>query len=136
MKRKISSTQKDFVAKRASYRCEYCRLPALDAIIQFHIEHIKSIKHGGSNDLDNLAYSCPDCNFYKGTDLGTYLNENEIFIRFFNPRVDHWLDHFKILDGVLYSNTEIAEATIQIFQMNKTDRVELRRMLAENEFLP
>ena len=136
MKRKISDEAKRMVAKRAGYRCEYCRLPERDSLLKFHVEHIRSSKHGGSDDTENLAYSCPDCNCYKGTDLGTYLDENETFTRFFNPRKDKWPDHFKVLEGVLYAQTDVGEATIRIFQINSLDRVEIRQLLSDEDLYP
>lgn len=136
MKRKISDEVKQMVAKRAGYRCEYCRLPERDALLKFHVEHIRSSKHSGSDDAENLAYSCPDCNCYKGTDLGTYLDEEEIFTRFFNPRKDKWFDHFKTIEGVLYPQTDVGEATIRIFQMNNLDRVEIRQLFHDENLYP
>jgi hypothetical protein len=136
MKRKISDELKGMVAKRAGYRCEYCRLPERDSLLKFHVEHIRSSKHSGSGDFENLAYSCPDCNHYKGTDLGTYLDEDEIFTRFFNPRKDKWFDHFKALEGVLYAQNDVGEATIRIFQINNPDRVEIRQLFSDEDLYP
>ena len=49
-------------ALRAGFKCEYCLLPDTVSFYNFHIDHIKSIKHGGLSHIDNLAYCCPDCN--------------------------------------------------------------------------
>ncbi len=68
--------------------------------------------------------------------MGTYLDETETFVRFFNPRKDRWPDHFDVLDGVIYPKTEIGKATVKIFQINKPDRVEIRQMLSEDGFYP
>jgi 5-methylcytosine-specific restriction endonuclease McrA len=35
------------------------------------IEHIIAEKHGGATQEANLALTCPDCNRFKGTDLGS-----------------------------------------------------------------
>lgn len=129
MQRRISNELRQRVAKRAANRCEYCGLPEFDSLIRFHIEHIISIKHGGSNNLENLAYSCPDCNFYKGTNIGTYLTGGKHFTRFFDPRHDKWSDHFELVEGVTNAKTEIEAVTIRILQMNKPDRIETRKML-------
>ena len=136
MKRKISDELKQMVAKRAGYRCEYCRLPERDSLLKFHVEHIRSSKHSGTDNFENLAYSCPDYNYYKGTDLGTYLDENEVFTRFYNPRKDEWFEHFKVVEGVLYPKTDEGEATIRIFQINKPDRIDIRQLLVEDELYP
>jgi hypothetical protein len=46
------------VAAWASYVCEYCRLHEADDGFSFHVEHIVARKHGGTDDLDNLAFAC------------------------------------------------------------------------------
>jgi hypothetical protein len=59
-----------FVRERAGYRCEYCRLREEDQVLQpFHVEHVIPRRHDGTDDPDNLCYSCAFCNWYKGTNL-------------------------------------------------------------------
>jgi 5-methylcytosine-specific restriction endonuclease McrA len=60
------------VAHRAAFRCEYCGIPDLGFALPFQVDHIRALKHNGTTILQNLAYCCPDCNRYKGTDLGSY----------------------------------------------------------------
>ena len=143
MPRKISADIRRQVLARANYRCEYCLIWQDDYYDYFQIDHIRSIKHGGLTVLSNLAYCCPDCNRYKGTDLGscpecnlhkgsdlgTFLGSDTHFTRFFNPRTDLWQDHFEAFEGALYPKTAIAEATIKIFQLNDPDRVIIRQEL-------
>src|SRR4051812_42403807 len=47
---------KEFVRRRAGHACEYCRIPQ-DAtpLISFHIEHIVSRQHGGSDEPSSLG---------------------------------------------------------------------------------
>lgn len=40
------------VAKRADYLCEYCLISEKDTILGCAIDHIISIKHGGSSNED------------------------------------------------------------------------------------
>lgn len=47
------------VRDRASGFCEYCRVSEADSDLSFHIEHIRAKVHGGSDQADNLAFSCP-----------------------------------------------------------------------------
>lgn len=87
MKRpKIPTEIKLKVAERANFRCKYCLLPEKVSFYSFHIDHIKSIKHGGLSQLNNLAYCCPDCNSFKGSDIGSFIDNDEI-IRFFRDIV-------------------------------------------------
>lgn len=116
MSRYLSNKLKELVPKRANFRCEYCRLSAEFSYFPFHIEHIISLKHGGKTISLNLAYACPLCNIKKGSDIATFLNNPDVLIRFFNPRIDNWNDHFNIEEtGLIAAKTPIGEATIKIF---------------------
>ena len=132
----ISKRQRDFVAQRAQNCCEYCLMPEQFSLFTFHIDHVISLKHGGKTHLDNLAFCCGICNANKGTDLGTILSNAETIIRFFNPRIDHWLDHFELIEGMIHHKTIIAEATIKIFRFNEMERILERKLLMEGGFLP
>ncbi len=115
---------KELVPKRAIFRCEYCRLSAELSYFPFHIEHIISLKHGGKTISTNLAYACPLCNIKKGSDIATFLKNPNILVRFFNPRIDKWGDHFDIeYTGHIIAKTEIGEATIKIFNYNHIDSI-------------
>jgi 5-methylcytosine-specific restriction endonuclease McrA len=52
------------VASRANYSCKYCRLREEDDVYTFHVEHIVALKHGGSDEFDNLALACQHCNLH------------------------------------------------------------------------
>ena len=123
------------VAQRADFRCEYCQLPDKISFYTFHIDHIKSIKHGGLSTLDNLAYCCPDCNFNKGSDIGSFI-ENDQIIRFFNPRIDNWHEHFEIVNGFILSKTDISKVTERIFKFNDSDRIIFRQQLIQLKQYP
>jgi HNH endonuclease len=120
------------VAERANHACEYCRLPQGASFFVFQIEHILSKKHGGTNDIQNLAYSCPICNRNKGTDLGTLVGNPPILTRFFHPRNDIWEKHFTIdTSGEIIANTEIAKATIKGLDLNNVESVIERKKLIQ-----
>lgn len=132
MSQKIPQNLRNEVALRANFRCEYCQIPDIDSYYGFQIDHIISRKHDGKTELDNLAYACPDCNRYKGSDLGTYLNQSTNFIRFFNPRIEEWNDHFLIDNsGQIIGTSEVGKATVKIFSINHPDRIIERRILLE-----
>jgi hypothetical protein len=120
----ISIKLKNFVAKRADNRCEYCKISSHFSYFPFHIEHIISRKHGGKTIESNLAYACPICNANKGSDIATFLQNPNEFTRFFNPRVDVWDDHFFIeMTGKIFAKTPIGEATIKILHLNHVDSI-------------
>ena len=124
MSRYISVALQRITAERANYRCEYCRLPEIAALVKFHFEHIISLKHGGKTTAANLAYACPICNSNKGSDIGTILEGDEdAFVRFFNPRQHDWFEHFETERGLIFPKTSIGAGTIKILGFNDLDRV-------------
>ena len=130
MSRYVSDNLRQKVAKRAKFCCEYCLVPEFFLATIFHIEHIRSIKHGGKTLFENLAYACPHCNQNKGSDIATFLSDNsEQLVRFFNPRKDIWHDHFHINNGKILPKSEIAEATIRILDINQIERIIFRQAL-------
>jgi 5-methylcytosine-specific restriction endonuclease McrA len=102
MSRYISASHKNIVIKRATNCCEYCFLEDDVNYISHQIDHIISLKHGGKTELENLAYSCFSCNNNKGSDVGTILLPEIKFVRFYNPRLDSWNEHFETVHGVIY----------------------------------
>lgn len=48
MNRYIADSVRQLVAQRANYRCEYCGIHKDEAFYPFQIDHIISLKHGGS----------------------------------------------------------------------------------------
>jgi 5-methylcytosine-specific restriction endonuclease McrA len=123
MSRYISESLKKSVIQRANYCCEYCLMENDVSFIPHQIDHVISLKHEGDTSLENLAYSCFSCNNNKGSDIGTMLLPNKIFIRLFNPRIDIWNEHFEIENGVIYAKTNIAQATVKVLKMNEIDRI-------------
>ena len=136
MRTTIPTDIKRSVITRANFRCEYCLMSENVSFYSFHIEHIKSVKHGGTSNLSNLAYSCPDCNYCKGSDIGSFVNDDDDIIRFFNPRKDKWHDHFELVDSAIYGKTDIGKTTERIFKFNDSDRLIFRRQLASFNLYP
>jgi hypothetical protein len=130
MSRYVSADIRIFVAKRAKNCCEYCLISDEFSYLSFHIEHIISLKHGGKTTEENLSYSCPICNANKGSDLGTFVENPSKLIRFFNPRIDIWNDHFSLdKSGLISSKTDIGKATIKILDLNHIDSIIERKEL-------
>ncbi|MDR9052062.1 HNH endonuclease [Burkholderia multivorans] len=48
---------------KQKYRCAYCRVSLRR---KYHVDHVKPLKLGGSNDPTNLQVLCPRCNLRKG----------------------------------------------------------------------
>mgnify|MGYP001160597294 FL=1 len=132
MSRYITDALAKLVASRAGNRCEYCRILIDDTYFGGEIDHIRSLKHNGTTDPENLALACQPCNRNKGSDLGSISERSGELIRFFNPRVDSWEEHLKVSsDGRIEALTEIGEVTVRIFGFNLHERVSERRHLNE-----
>ena len=130
MKQRISDTLWLQVSQRSQFRCEYCLMPEAFLASIFHVDHIRSRKHGGKTILSNLAYACPHCNQNKGSDIATFDDEtDETIVRFFNPRKDTWHEHFEINIGEILPKTAIGNATIKILDFNQPERIILRQAL-------
>ena len=53
---------------RDGFKCVYCGTQSTkDELDVFHIDHVISVKDGGSNDEDNLVTACIPCNLGKGS---------------------------------------------------------------------
>jgi hypothetical protein len=96
----VAAALRRLVAARAGGVCEYCLLHEDDTFFGCQVEHVIAEKHGGATTADNLAYACVFCNQYKGTDIAS-LSEAEQLTRLYNPRTDRWADHFRLdQDGI------------------------------------
>ncbi len=136
MSDRISSEVRQIVANRANNVCEYCLIAEEDAYFKHQVEHIISRKHGGSFELDNLALACVFCNRYKGSDIASLTPETGELVRFYNPRIDRWREHFRLNGVVIESLTEIGEAKVRILQMNHADQILERQVLSHRRRYP
>ena len=132
----VSIKTRSKVAKRAAFRCEYCRLHEEDGFLAFEIDHIISKKHGGGNEIGNLAFACPQCNAHKGSDIATTGDSYLEIITLFHPRLQNWDEHFSIVDGRIEPKTKTGKATIKILHFNSPDRVYQRTLLFDAKRWP
>ena len=80
---------------RAHMRCEYCRSPEEFSLDSFTIDHIEPVTHAGNDTLENLAFSCHNCNNRKQDDRSAVDPQTGEQAPFYNPRQDLWSDHFR-----------------------------------------
>jgi hypothetical protein len=128
----VSQVQKQFVRERAGGCCEYCRLSMTSATIPFHIDHIIPLKHGGTDDVNNLCLACYTCNAHKSHDLAGFDPDTGIISRLYHPRTQKWVDHFTLHDDMtIMGLTSEGRATLYVLQINLEERIENRQVLAE-----
>ena len=100
-------------------------------------KNIRSQKHQGTSDLDNLALACFYCNSYKGPNIAGYDPDTGQLFPLFNPRRDTWGEHFLWTGAVLAGLTPVGRTTIEVLCINQPDRIEHRLRLIELEmFFP
>jgi hypothetical protein len=127
----ISASERALVRDRASGRCEYCLVPEMVALVAHEVDHVVARKHGGTDDLGNLALCCTLCNKRKGTDLTTLDPETGEVTLLFSPRTHHWSDHFRLVEGRIDPLTGIGRATVFLLRLNLPERVVERLALVD-----
>ncbi|BAY90719.1 MULTISPECIES: HNH endonuclease [unclassified Tolypothrix] len=125
----ISLELRRLVTNRADYMCEYCLISEVNRSSGCQVDHIISVKHGGSTTADNLCYACIFCNLQKGSDLGSINWQTGELVRFFNPRRDFWGEHFQLNEAVIQPITDIGEVTARILDFNGDERILERQAL-------
>jgi hypothetical protein len=123
----METSTRTLVRERAGNRCEYCQLHQDDSpLAALHIEHIIPKKHGGSDDIDNLALACIDCNLRKGSNLTGIDPETSEVTVLFHPRRHQWREHF-VREGIyMLGKTAIGRTTVRVLDMNTDDQLALR----------
>ena len=125
----VSEELRAEVARRAGQRCEYCLIHEGDAGFSHQVDHIVSRKHGGSSAADNLAYACVICNRHKRSDVASIDPRTGGIVRLFNPRSDHWADHFQLEGAVIEPVSGIGSATASLLRLNAPERICERALL-------
>ncbi|MBX9787695.1 MAG: HNH endonuclease [Pirellulales bacterium] len=115
------------VRQRAADQCEYCQRRQSDSLlIPLQVEHVLPRKHGGGDEIDNLALACAECNLHKGSDLSGIDPESSEVTRLFDPRQDNWNEHFNWHGLRIVGLTAIGRTTVRVLQMNATARLKVR----------
>lgn len=125
----VPSRVRSQVASRARHTCEYCLVHSDYAVFAHEVDHVLARKHGGTNEMGNLAYACAQCNRFKGSDIAGPDPETGEVVTLFNPRVHRWEDHFTLDGPLIVPLTSTGRATIRLLQLYQIDRLLLRREL-------
>lgn len=120
---------REALRNRAKGRCEYCHMPEQFSTLRFQQDHVIAQKHRGRTALENLAWSCPECNARKGSDLTGIDPVTGRLDRLFNPRLDRWEDHFQWNGAELAGKTVNGRITVALLQINREERIAVRREL-------
>jgi 5-methylcytosine-specific restriction endonuclease McrA len=123
----IDAATKNLVRQRAGNRCEYCGLHQDQSpLASLQIEHINPKKHGGTDDPDNLALACIDCNLAKSSNIAGRDPDTKQLTPLFDPRTQRWDEHFVIQGTYIVGKTAVGRTTVAVLNMNSDDQLELR----------
>ncbi|MBM3759003.1 MAG: HNH endonuclease [Acidobacteria bacterium] len=125
----IDAATRRRVCTRARYRCEYCHLHQDFSELTHHFEHIRPVKHGGTDQPDNLALACHRCNSHKGSNLSGIDPKTGKLTPLFHPRKQRWPAHFRFDGPLLIGLSPTGRTTIQTLAMNDPRRLALRAEL-------
>jgi len=108
------------IARRAGYRCEYCRAPEGVFNFPFEVEHVIPTSRGGTDDDANVCLACRACNLRKGDRVvaADIITGQEWPL--FNPREQRWDDHFRVdlESGAIEGTTPTGRATVACLGLN------------------
>lgn len=123
----MNTATQTLVKGRAGHQCEYSQIHQDDSpLAALHIEHIRPIKHGGTDDVANLCLACIDCNLRKGSNLTGIDPHTQAFTILSHPRQQLWDDHFRWDSFRIVGKTDIGRTTIRVLCMNSDEQLELR----------
>ena len=119
------------VARRASYRCEYCHYPEAASSTPLEVDHIIPEAKGGVTALDNLALCCRSCNLHKYVKIDATDPVSGETTPLFNPRMQHWQEHFRLDHdtGAIQGVTPAGRATEGALVLNSHHAIATRQLL-------
>ncbi len=119
------------IALRAGLQCEYCRSPSDCSNPSFSVEHTLPRSRGGSDEDDNLAWSCMGCNDRKYTEVDALDPVSGEVVNLFNPRQHRWDEHFSWAADFkqIVGLSAIGRATVAKLKLNRSELVKLRGIL-------
>jgi len=106
------------VFHRDGFTCQYCgRTPEQDDVV-LHVDHIISVKDGGTNDKENLITSCRDCNL--GKSAKSVLKKNKD-TRDIQEELEQTKERLEQLKELTKSRKKIQEVKKQISSIEREE---------------
>lgn len=135
MRKRIPEAIRARLAKQAGHCCEYCLIHESDTIFPCEIDHIISLKHGGTDHFLNFAFTCFNCNRNKGNVVAIILPPDLWPCMFFNPRLKKWSDYFQLNGNFIEPLNQTGAATIKVLQLNHFERlIERAELIADGRY--
>ena len=97
------------------------------------MEHIIPIKHGGGDELENLALACAECNLKKSSDLAGIDPDTNTLTPLFHPRRDKWEHHFTWNGLRIVGLTAVGRTTVRVLDLNAPARLRVRLAIPRSD---
>ena len=128
----MDAATRRLVRNRAGNRCEYCGLDQDHSpLATLQLEHVIPRKHGGSEEQENLALACMDCNLAKSSNIAGRDPDSGELTPLFNPRTDKWDDHFLFDGNYVVGKSAVGRTAIYVLNMNSDYQLELRAAIRD-----
>jgi hypothetical protein len=125
----ISDSKRNTVREKYNFTCGYCGISEIDAGSQLEVDHFHPLKHGGTDDWDNLVYACPACNRNKASYWPSFDAPPHMFL--LHPIIDKLNIHITLLqDGNLAGLTPRGWFHIEWLHLNRPQLVTMRQRRA------
>jgi HNH endonuclease len=128
---RLTAADRRFVIERAHSCCEYCLSQLNFSPSPFVVEHIIPVAKKGTDDLDNLAFSCSGCNGHKYVYTDAHDSLSDSLAPLYNPRQQLWSSHFAWNTDFteILGTSPTGRATIDRLCLNRQEVVNFRRVL-------
>jgi hypothetical protein len=105
---------------------------------EFTVDHVIPRSRGGTDDLSNLCLCCFWCNNYKHARTQVRDSRTRRLTSIFNPRTEHWADHFRWSSTFtrIIGRTAIGRVTIQAMRLNRPSLVRARQLWVRHDLHP
>lgn len=133
----IAAAQDAFGRSRAGDCCDYRLLPENSGTITFHVDHIRPIKHNGSDDNETCV--CPVINSTAtwADNISGYDPETDKLTPLYHPRRHSWDEPLKLeADYTITGLTPEGCTTLYVLKINKEIRVQRCQFLTELGMYP
>ena len=125
----VSDDVRARIRAQADNRCGYCLSAQRYVFAPLEIDHIVPTARGGTDDEENLWLACRMCNGFKTDRTHGHDPLTGQDVRLFNPRRQHWAEHFSwSADGLrVIGLTACGRATVVTLQVNNVIAVMVRQ---------
>lgn len=125
------------IFKRDSFKCQYCGASAPEVLL--HIDHIKPVSKGGTNEILNLITSCKDCNSGKRDiplDDNAVINKQKAQLEELQERREQLELLMQWKDGLLSIKNDTVDKMCEFwekvapgYQFNQTGKQRIKNLL-------